>query len=240
MNQRKVTTQTPILDANANDDALVAAARASDPEAFPRLVERYFGTVWAIAYARLGRTESADDLAQEVFLMAFLHLRDLSDPGRFAGWLSQITHNRAANWLRGKQRSSRLVAMVELDDLADRAVQSAEPAMDQNEQHQAVRDAVLALPEQQRELVLLHFAEGLSHKQIADRLEVHPATVGRQLDKALATLRRSLGSWIEQSIKPLRAPRQQLARTMLAVGAVAAMSSAARTSLCAAAGRVLS
>jgi DNA-directed RNA polymerase specialized sigma24 family protein len=54
------------------DSELIDRARRDDPSAFPTLVERYFGFVYAIAYARVRQREAAEDLTQEVFLRAFL------------------------------------------------------------------------------------------------------------------------------------------------------------------------
>jgi len=72
----------------SSDESLISEACGGRRAAFDQLVERYFGTVWAIAYARMGRRDSADDLAQEVFLVAWLHLQSLSDQSRFAGWFT--------------------------------------------------------------------------------------------------------------------------------------------------------
>lgn len=228
----------PTTPFQASDANLVAAARAGDKQAFASLVDRYFGTVWSIAYARLGEAALADDLAQEVFLIAFLHLDSLCDARRFAGWLSQITQHRAIDWLREKQRSSKLVAMVPVDNLAGASASVEEPAMDKEEQRQAVRSAVFALPPQQREIVLLKFAEGLNQAEIANRLEVHPATVGRQLEKALAMMRRSLQASVEDSLSRLRPSRQVAVRTAALVVAAAAMSASARAALISVAGSV--
>lgn len=238
MNRQQAINLIPPTERDLSDATMVSAARGGDKEAFSRLVERHFGMVWAIAYSRLARPETADDVAQEVFLMALLHLNDLLDANRFAGWLSQITHHRAVDWLRRKQSSSRLVAMVPIEDLAHRAAAAEESAMDQEERHQAVRDAVFALPEDQREVVLLHFAEGLSKTQIAQRLEVHPGTVARRLEKALVSVRTALDVEIQQAIRPMRSSRQIAARTAVLAGTVAAMSSQSKAALLSAGGAV--
>src|SRR5690242_16193696 len=91
------------------DADLVAQAKGGSREALSALVYRYHGTVWAIAYARLRDRDAADDLAQEVLLVSLLHLGELTDPSRYAAWLSQITHHRSADWLRRKRRRSELL-----------------------------------------------------------------------------------------------------------------------------------
>src|ERR1035437_4607672 len=75
--------------AHATDAELVRGAREGDKAAFETLTARHFPMVYALAYARLGAREAAEDLAQEVFLLATLHLGALADPARFAAWLGQ-------------------------------------------------------------------------------------------------------------------------------------------------------
>ena len=80
------------------DADLVAAAQAGSRPAFERLVERYFGMVYAIGYARLRQRETAEDLAQEVFLRVMLSLEQLKEPRWFAPWLGRIARNLALDW----------------------------------------------------------------------------------------------------------------------------------------------
>ncbi len=220
-------------ESESTTESLVMKARAGDRAAFSGLVERYFGTVWAIAYARLREWQAAEDLTQEVFVLALLHINSLSDPRRFAGWLSRIAQHRAIDWIRSGNRSSQLVAMVPTAGMNDRPAdgQSPEHAMEKEEQNQAVREAIFALPPEQGEIVMLHFSEGLSKKEIADRLEVHPGTIGRQLARAFKAMRGSLRPWMEE-------PERIRARTatLATVAVVAAMSLVERTKLIAACG----
>jgi RNA polymerase sigma factor (sigma-70 family) len=222
------TMSTPLTT-----ESLVTKSRAGDRTAFSELVERYFGTVWAIAYARIRQWQAAEDLTQEVFVLALLHINTLSDPKRFPGWLSQIAQHRAIDWIRSGKRSSQLVAMVPAASMNDRPAsgESQEQAMDRETQSHAVREAIFALPPEQSEIVLLHFNEGLSKKEIADRLDVHPGTVGRQLTRALKAMRGSLHPLMD-------GPEQKRARTatLATVAIVAAMPLAERAKLIAAYG----
>jgi RNA polymerase sigma factor (sigma-70 family) len=225
------TMSSPEMESTS--ESLVMKARAGDRSAFSQLVERYFGTVWAIAYARLREWQAAEDLTQEVFVLALLHINSLSDPKRFAAWLSRIAQHRAIDWIRSGNRSSQLVAMVPMAGMNDRLAegQSLEQAMERKEQNQAIREAIFALPPEQGEIVMLHFSEGLSKKEIADRLDVHPGTVGRQLTRAFKTMRGSLRPLMEE-------PERVRARTatLATVAVVAAMPLVERTKLIAACG----
>jgi RNA polymerase sigma-70 factor (ECF subfamily) len=212
------------------DEALVLAARAGDQGAFARLVARHFRTVWTIAYARLGQRAGADDLAQEAFLLAFLRLQTLSDPRRFGAWVCRIARNRITDWLRQNRKSSEWVAMVPLEHL-DQATSAEEPAMDREEEQGLVRQAVMDLPKEQREAVLLKFTEGLNNTEIGERLEVHPVTVGRHLEKAMLAMRSTLASLMDESIRELKPSRQAMSRATSLESAVAVMPAASRAVL---------
>src|SRR5687768_6908701 len=72
-------------------------------EAFAELVTRYQGVVYGIAYHHLQNFEDARDVAQETFIQAYLQLKQLREPARFAGWLRQITVNQC-QMCRRRQR----------------------------------------------------------------------------------------------------------------------------------------
>ena len=143
------------MGAMATDSELVQQTQKGNPQAFTALVERHFGMVYAIAYAQMGHRETAEDLTQEVFLRAYLYLASLENPACFLQWLVRITHNLAKNWHRSNARGSRLVTMVPIDDaemeaaMAEESRASEAMAMDENAAW--LNEAILKLPEEQRE-----------------------------------------------------------------------------------------
>src|SRR5215210_3728693 len=76
---------------------LVLRARAGDRGAYGELVERFQGTIYAVALARLRNPTEAQELTQEVFLHGMRKIPQLRDPACFAGWLRQITVRMAIN-----------------------------------------------------------------------------------------------------------------------------------------------
>ena len=228
------------LRSHPTDADLVRASREGEPRAFEQLVERHFPMVYAIAYARLGQAEAAEDLAQEVFLRAHLFLHSLAFPDRFAGWLSRIARNEAITWLRARQRSSRLVRMVPLEDFMEEHIESQEKGarerMSAREEARAVHEALFRLSAEDREIVMLHFFEGLSQTEIAASLEMHHTTVSRRLRKALKEMKRSIEPMLREAGPAFRAPRRGAARTALLVGAVSLLSAQSKAALVTAAG----
>ena len=88
---------------SADDHAIVVAARSGDQEAFAILVKRHTGKVFAVAlrYARV--REDAEDIVQETFQNAFLHLDKFEGKSAFLTWLTRIAINQALMLLRSRR-----------------------------------------------------------------------------------------------------------------------------------------
>ncbi len=220
-----------------SDIDLVRAAQGGDDKAYTQLVDRHFGLVYSIAYARMSNREAAEDLAQEVFLQVFLHVKQLDTRRKvnFPAWVARITRNLAFHWQRKNQRRSELVPMVPLDkdsmQVSDHETDHSRDRMIAAEQRRAVERAVLDLPADQREMVVLHYTEKLSKKQIAQRLGMHPSTVGRQIDRAVSSMKGLVQTSLESTAPTLAASAKAPVYAAGLISAVAAMNEAARANL---------
>jgi RNA polymerase sigma-70 factor (ECF subfamily) len=223
--------------ASLSDESLVRRVLAGETRAFDPLVERHLGMVFAIACARLGDRDRAEDLTQEVFLRAFLALDSLHEPRLFAAWLSRIARNLASHWLRRDGSTARMLPLVALDgglpDVPDTRAEGVREQMETAERDRAVWEAVLTLGPEEREAVLLHFTEGLNATDIARRLGVHQTTITRRLQRALANMRGLLEPVLREAAPALRAPRRLAPRTLGAIAAAAALSATAKATLAA-------
>lgn len=166
---------------------------SGDASGFAEVVERYFGVVRAVAYARLADHDAADDLAQEVFLRAYLKIDTLRDVTALPAWLITITRNQASHWIRSHVRHSQVLPLLPLEKIDMEKHDPSRPSPRENaiasEQNRQLHQGIMRLPEELREIVLLHYGEGLSQAEIARHLGVHPSTVMRQLNQALEMLR---------------------------------------------------
>lgn len=223
-----------------DDEKLVKDALSGDALAFEKLVGKYFGSVYALCLAQVRHKETAEDLTQEVFLRAYLFLQRLQTGAKFGPWLSQIAHNISIDWFRKRQRKSEIVPQVCLDDIAEIIPEknegNAREIMKNKEHDEALRKAIFALPIEQREIVLLRFAENLQQNEIARRLSVSPPTVHRHLKKALANMKGSLEPILSETAPSLRPSGKVAAKTLAAIVAASAMSNSARAALAEAAG----
>ncbi|HKP19008.1 MAG TPA: bifunctional nuclease domain-containing protein [Gaiellaceae bacterium] len=159
-----------------NDDVtLVGRALAGDRAAFGELVERHRPRVRALAFAVVGGREEADDVVQEALLRAYLGLGSLRDPARFGSWLGTIAVNLARMRRRRPARET-----MPLDELAAAAPDDPELG---------VGEALAELPPDARELLVLHYVEGVPCAELAEQLGVSAGAVRVRLHRARGRLR---------------------------------------------------
>ena len=170
------------------DSELVRRARGGDGDAFGALVDRYMRAAYAVALSVTGSHEDAEDAAQESFMVALQKLEECRSPERFAGWLLTIVRNRSRNLVRRE-------SLRDTDEVPASA-RSRAPTPDRETERSELRgrlaEALDALPQAQREIVLLHDLEGWKHREIAERLEIPAGTVRSHLHFARKALRDAL------------------------------------------------
>jgi RNA polymerase sigma-70 factor (ECF subfamily) len=159
--------------------ALVAAARLGDRNAFENLYRRFSPMVHGILLAKVPRQE-AEDLVQDVFLVALRQLPALREAAAFPGWLAAIARNRANDHHR------RTVDTTEVpDDLpSEREVQV---------EALGALAAIRSLPEPYRVPLILRLVEGMTGDEIAARTGLTPASVRVNLHRGMKQLREKLG-----------------------------------------------
>lgn len=220
-------------DQRALEDIKLVEGALRNHRAFDAIVERYYAMVFAVGFSYLQDPDAAQDLAQEVFARAYLHLKSLKEPRTLPAWLCRITRNQALDWTRKRQARSRLVPMIAMDDLpseqvAPHQLTPRETAAAREEWSQVMR-AVSTLPAPQREMLWLHYFEDLSKREIARRLALHPASVCRQLDRALGHLRRALG--LMEAVPRGAVPVAMVTRALTLVALLGTRPSATRAML---------
>ena len=171
-------------------DADVIAASLDDPVRFGAIFDRHATVLHRYLVRRLGADE-ADGMLGEIFRIAFEKRAtyDLDRP-LARPWLYGIATNLVSKHRRGEARRMRAVARLAGQrlapvDLADRV----SDVVDASAQWLLVAEAVTALPEPERDALVLHVWESLSYAEIADALGVPVGTVRSRLNRARSRLR---------------------------------------------------
>ena len=191
-----------------SDEELVEACQAGEASAFDVLVARWEDRIRGAAYRFLGSEEEARDVAQEAFLKAYRALEGFKREARFSSWLYQIATNLCRDRLR-RRRTRAAVSLEELEETGPVIVETRPGAHElllQSDLAQAVRRAVHALPEEQREVVILKEYQGLTFLEIAQSLDVPVSTVKTRLYRGLGQLRLRLEREGVRGAAPLPAP----------------------------------
>jgi len=183
--ERRAVTIWPVAEPR-EEDSLVSAARAGDRAAFGRLYERYARMVHGILLARVPPRE-ADDLVQEVFLLALRQLHALRDISRFGAWLGTITRNRANDYFRKAIPDERVTEPVDENHAESRSNDHAA-----EQQAAMILTVVRALPEPYRETLILRLVEGMTGPEIAARTGLTHGSVRVNLCRGMQLLREKL------------------------------------------------
>lgn len=171
-----------------NDDeaALVAALRDGSAHAFNMLIDRHQQAVRAFLRRLLGNAAEADDIAQETFVVAWTQARSFRGETSVRSWLCGIAWRKAKaaqrSWVRRRRRDAVHYEQMSAHDSIGAPI----------EDRMAVRQALLALPLEQRAAVTLCLAFGRSHSEASAILGVALGTVKSHVSRGRERLRRVL------------------------------------------------
>ena len=191
-----------------SDEELVEACQAGEASAFDVLVARWEDRIRGAAYRFLGSEEEARDVAQEAFLKAFGAIGGFKREARFSSWLYQIATNLCRDRLR-RRRTRATVSLEEMEEAGGELAETRPGAQERllrEDLARAVRRAIFALNEEQREVVILKEYEGLTFVEIAQALDVPVSTVKTRLYRGLAQLRLRLERQGVRGAAPVPAP----------------------------------
>ena len=191
-----------------SDEELVEACQAGESSAFDLLVTRWEDKIRGACYRLLGSEEESRDAAQEAFLKAYRALPGFKREARFSSWLYQIAVNLCRDRLRRRKGRS-LVSLDALEEvgpvIAGRGL-AAHDLVEQLDLRRAVRRAVGALSEEQREVLILKEYQGLTFLEIAQALDLPVSTVKTRLYRGLGQLRLRLEDEGIRDAQPVPVP----------------------------------
>lgn len=164
--------------------AIVALAATGDDAAFQMLVQRRQAWMLGLMRRLSGDAALAEDLAQQAFVQAWRTIRALRSPAAFGGWLRQVAVNV---WLQEARR--RRLLTDSLETVAEHALGHSELR-----EHLDLNRALSRLGAAERLCVVLNYAEGLSHAEVAAAVGLPLGTVKSHVSRGAAKLRQLLGA----------------------------------------------
>ncbi len=183
----------------------IKRCQGGDREAFGFLVEKYQRRVFSLVYHILGRRDAVEDVAQEVFIKAFLGMRGYDFRASFGTWVSQIAVNHCYDYLR-REKVSRVSYYSAMSEEGQRQLEarleSPEPGGLTVEQQTVLRDLVGKLLErasaEDRVVLTLKELEGLSVEEVGEILKLNPSTVKVRLHRARKRMLNDLKRWRQE------------------------------------------
>lgn len=173
----------------AADDDLVARCRRGDLGAFEAIYRRHSTSVFNLAYRLVGNATDAEDLLQEIFLLAFNKLLSFHGQAAFGTWLYRVATNRCLDHLRSKARRNQSMT----ESLDETAPASASPPMESTADRLDLERCISRLPDSYRAAFLLYDVEGFDHREVAEILGVAEGTSKSLVHKARLKIRAYFG-----------------------------------------------
>jgi RNA polymerase sigma-70 factor (ECF subfamily) len=189
------------------DAEIMLRVRAGDDAGFNILIEKYRRAIVNFMYRMVHNQAIAEELAQDVFLRVYRSRETYRAEAKFTTWLYRIATNLGVNHARDTkhERSAQTIYLDQPDpetgttpDVAD-AHATAEDELVRDERMKAIRKHVMALPERQRNAVLMHKYQGLDYKEIGAVLHLSESATKSLLFRAYQTLRERLKEFVEQN-----------------------------------------
>lgn len=177
------------------------ALQAGDRAEFVRLVDAYSSPIYHLGLRMLGNPQDAEDVLQNTFLNALLHLSEFEGRSSLQTWLYRIAANEALMLIRRKKPEIDLETAESGDDADLRPRQFVdwsnlpEDELLSGEAQQALDQAVARLPEPLRIVFVLRDVEGLSIKETAEALDLAETNVKTRLLRARMFLREQLSTY---------------------------------------------
>jgi len=196
------------MNADTHDDVahdyVAMQFQRGDEHAFGLIFEQYRGPVFNFIYRMLnGDRESAEDLLNEIFMKLYDARESYEPRAKFSTWLFTIARNHCMNCIKSRSyRQSRRTDSLE--ELAQQMTGSSTPdrlmalsVPDDSKQadlRELLEQAIAGLPDEYKEVFILHAVEGFAHEEVAQILRMNPATVRTNYHRARALLRKTIAA----------------------------------------------
>ena len=168
------------------DELLVMQYKAGDKRAMGLLMKRWNRRIVLYIFRNTKSMEAAKDIGQEVWVVALKKIHHLSDTLKVGSWLLAIAHYKSMDWLRdAKKRETRMENL---------SVEQKDDSQGSSDQLQSMREAMLKLSKEHRNILSLFYLEGFAITDISHILQLSTGTVKSRLFYARESLKKKIKS----------------------------------------------
>jgi RNA polymerase sigma-70 factor (family 1) len=174
-----------------SDQELTALLHEGDEKAFTEIYERYHSLLYIYAHKKLSNKQEAQDIIHEVLITLWSRRFDFSMQTSLPSYLFSAVRNKALDLFSHKKVEAKYLASLQ-NFIADSGIQT-DFLIRENDLKTLIEKEIQALPPRMKEVFQLSRKEKLSHKEIANLMDISEQTVSTQIKKALRILRVRLG-----------------------------------------------
>jgi len=178
------------------DRFLIWQAKRGHEQAFDRIYRKYLDTMLSVAMSLLGNANTAEDAVQDVFVSFAESLPGFELRGSLKAFLATCVANRSRNLMRQNSRQANVAVKLEKPGSTDTA--NPLDLVLKHESLNCLQDALLTLPPEQREILILKTQGGLSFRALARELSLSLGTVQSRYRYGLDRLRTLLNGEVEK------------------------------------------
>jgi RNA polymerase sigma-70 factor (ECF subfamily) len=197
-----------------SDEEVVQRVRAGETGLFEVVMRRYNQRLYRVARAILRDDAEAEDVMQQAYVNAYLHLEQFENRATFSTWLTKIAVYEALARARRRDRFDQTNTIHDGDDETMDSLKSRGPDPERQafigELHALLESAIEALPGHYRAVFVMREVEGMSTAETAECLEITEKTAKTRLHRARMLLREDLyqrAGVVSAAVFPFQAPR---------------------------------
>lgn len=188
----------PPSGSRSEDSEIVKEALRGDQAAYKKLMRKYHDAIYMLIYRMVREKAEVEDLTQEAFIKAFSSLRSFNDEYAFSTWLYKIATNNSIDYIRKKKLQSFSIDKP-LDSEDDQytyevpdTTYQPDRSLIERQKTKLLDEAINALPEKYRRVIILRHKEERDYREIAQILHLPLGTVKAHLFRARELLNKHL------------------------------------------------
>ena len=210
---------------------LVCDCIKGSTEAFGVLVQRYHPYVSSMTYSAIGDSHKSEEVAQDVFVLAWKNLSQLRDIKKFKSWLAAITKNQIRKAYRRDKTdviNNSISASAAPTDIPSYIAPVDELICEETEK--VVWSTLSALPQKYRQVLVMYYRSGKNLRQIAGFMGISEAAAKKRLVRAREMVRENIEGYMEETITKTTDPHKFSAGVLAAIGVAGVMATASTAS----------